>query len=70
MLDQRRQQPVRGRTLEAERVLDVDQPHALFPALPKAGEDADGAIEALHGHHVTLRLSSSRLTFDVCATPV
>ena len=59
-----------GGTLEPERVLQVDQAHALLPAVAEAGEDADGAIERLHAHQVTFRLSNSRLIFEVCDSPV
>ena len=59
-----------GGAFEAKRVLQLDQAHSLLPAVAEAGEDADGTIDALDAHQVTFRLSSSRLIFEVCDSPV
>src|ERR1700704_2957863 len=70
MLDQRRQDAMHGGTREPERALQIDEAHALLPAVAEAGEDADPAIERLHAHQLTFLLSNSRLIFDVCDSPV
>src|SRR3981189_3130949 len=69
MVDQRRQDAMHGGAREPERALQVDETHALLTAMAEAGEDADGAIERLHAHQLTFRLSSSRLIFVVCGSP-
>src|SRR5262245_59999171 len=69
MLDQRRQDAMHGRACEPESPLQIDEAHALLAIVAQAGEDADGAIERLD-HHITFRLSSSRLIFEVCDSPV